>query len=195
MKSPRAAPFALVLLAGLEDVLRDREHLLLGHPLDERRDEAVVDDDRPVDLLGGVELGQPVRDRLRVGVGRPVAEAGPGLLELVAAERRASSGPSSPRRATRTSAPSARSSRSSANARRRTWALNAPARPRSPVSGTIATRRTSRRWSSGSPRTDVLGPRGARPSAPASGRRTAASPRSAPARGAAAPRRRAPSPS
>jgi hypothetical protein len=35
--------------------------------------------------------------------------------------------------------------------------LNAPARPRSPVSGRIATAWTSsRRWSSGSPRTDEL---------------------------------------
>jgi hypothetical protein len=46
----------------------------------------VVDDDDLVDLLRGVELGHVVRDRLRVGVARAVAEAGPRLADLVAAE-------------------------------------------------------------------------------------------------------------
>src|SRR6476659_3146442 len=49
----------------LQEVLRQREELLDGHPLDQRRFERVVDDDNPVDLLVRVELGDPVRDRLR----------------------------------------------------------------------------------------------------------------------------------
>src|SRR5207253_1353496 len=41
--------------------------------------------------------------------------------------------------------------RSSANAWRRIWELNGPASPRSPVSGTIATVCSSRRWRRGRP--------------------------------------------
>ena len=48
--------------------------------------------------------------------------------------------------------------RSSANARRRIWALNAPARPRSPVSGTIATVSTVSRCSSSGRRTEEGAP-------------------------------------
>src|ERR671914_3131585 len=46
----------------------------------------VVNDDDPVDLTGGVELGQPVHDRLRVGVAWPVGESGPVGRQVVAAE-------------------------------------------------------------------------------------------------------------
>src|SRR5439155_12394224 len=48
--------------------------------------EPVVDDDHAIDGALGVELGEPVRDRLRVGVRRPVAEAAPRVVDLVAAE-------------------------------------------------------------------------------------------------------------
>jgi hypothetical protein len=55
----------------------------------------------------------------------------------------------------RTVCPSEVSWRSSANARRITCALNAPARPRSPVSGTRSVAEVvSRCWRSGSPRTE-----------------------------------------
>ena len=55
----------------------------------------------------------------------------------------------------RTVWPSPWSWRSSANARRMTCALNAPARPRSPESGTISVAAVvSRCWRSGRPRTD-----------------------------------------
>ncbi len=46
----------------------------------------VVDDHGPVDLLRRVELGQAVRDRLRVVVGGAVGEPRPRLVDLVAAE-------------------------------------------------------------------------------------------------------------
>ena len=82
-----------------------------------------------------------------------------------------------PTRATRPPARRPARSRSSANARRMTCALNAPASPRSAVTTTMATRRTSsRRCRSG--RSGGRRPRApCRPSAPASGRRTGASPR------------------
>ena len=50
----------LGLLVAGEELLGDREDLLLGHALDERRDEVVVDHDHLVDLLARVELGEPV---------------------------------------------------------------------------------------------------------------------------------------
>src|SRR5581483_7575061 len=55
----------------------------------ERRDVAVVDDDDAVDLFLRVQLGEPVRDRLRVVVRRLVDEALPVSRDLVAAEAQA----------------------------------------------------------------------------------------------------------
>ena len=60
--------------------------MLLGDALHQRRDVLVVDRDRAVDLLGFVELGEPVGDRLCVRVGGPLGEAHPRLIELVAPE-------------------------------------------------------------------------------------------------------------
>ena len=74
------------LLARLEQLLGDREDVLLDHLLHERRDEVVVDDDDAVDLTARVEVGDGMRERLRVVVRGPVAEAGPRLDDLVAAE-------------------------------------------------------------------------------------------------------------
>ena len=107
--------------------------------LDERRDEVVVDDHRAVDLALDVELGEAMGERLRVGVCRPVGEARPRLVDGVAAEAERRAPLLRPATSQRTSTPSARSSRSSRSARRRICALKAPARPRSPVSGRIAT--------------------------------------------------------
>src|SRR5580765_4649016 len=71
-----------------QEVLRQREELLDRHPLNQRRFERVVDDDDPVDLLVRVELGDPVRDRLRIRVTGLVGEAGelPGELEAPEAQ-------------------------------------------------------------------------------------------------------------
>src|SRR5712692_1901158 len=71
-------------------------------------------------------------------------------------EKRSVEIPLRPTGSQRVCTPSACTSRCSATARRRICALNAPASPRSPVTGTIATVRASRRCSSGSPRTDAL---------------------------------------
>ena len=54
--------------------------------LRERRDERVVDEHDAVDLALGEELGDAVRDRLRVRVGGPVGEADVRAGELAAAE-------------------------------------------------------------------------------------------------------------
>ena len=156
MKSPRSACDRARRRRRLEQALRDRQHLLLDDPLRERRHEVVVDDDDAVDLLLRVELGDAVGDRLRVGVARAVAEAGPRLRRPRSAGSAASRRPSCRRRASAARRPRSRSRRSSAKASRRICALNAPASPRSPVSGRIAAVCTSRRWSSGSPRTDEL---------------------------------------
>jgi len=61
-----------------------------GHLLDERRDEAVVDDDDAIDVLVRIHLRELVRDRLRVVVRRLVDESLPPPGDLVApeAERR-----------------------------------------------------------------------------------------------------------
>src|SRR5580765_1544960 len=75
-----------LVVGGLEHVLGDRQHVRHGDALDERRDEVVVDEHDTVDVLVDVELGQPVRDRLRVGVVRVVAEASPLAVELEARE-------------------------------------------------------------------------------------------------------------
>ena len=85
MTSPSSAASAL-RLARLEHLLGNRQDVLLDDRLDERRDEVVVDDHRAVDLLLDVELGEPVGDRLRIGVRRPVREARPRLVDLEAAE-------------------------------------------------------------------------------------------------------------
>src|SRR5438874_8839831 len=83
---------SVVLVGGVrpifaaEHLLRDRQDLLLGDALDERGDVVVVDEHGAVDLVLAVELGKPVGDRLGVVVLGPVGEAGPGLLDLVAAE-------------------------------------------------------------------------------------------------------------
>ena len=145
----------MLVLVALEERLRNREHVLRDDALGERRLEVVVDDDDAIDLLLGVELGDAVRDRLGVLVAGAVAEAGPRLVDLVAAEaegRRTLLSGDEPGRldALLAKAPLL------ANASRRTCALNAPASPRSPVSGRIAARCTSRRWSSGTPRREVL---------------------------------------
>src|SRR5205823_3703253 len=76
----------LLILFAAEHLLRDRQHLLFRDALDERRDVVVVDEHGAVDLVFAVELGKPVGDRLGVAVAGPVGEAGPGLLDLVAAE-------------------------------------------------------------------------------------------------------------
>ena len=195
MKSPRSASSRALLLVGLEDVGGDRQHLLLGHPLRQRRDERVVDEHDPVDLALDEQLGDAVRDRLGVRVRGPVGEADEGAVELAAPERERRAALLADRRASGRSSPRRVSWRSSAKARRITWALNAPARPRSPVSGTSSDGRDvlalleQRQARAPSP------PRARRRrSARASCRRTAASPRCASARGAASPRRRAPSP-
>ena len=82
---------AAFLVVGLEQVLGDRQHLLLGHALHERRLEVVVDHDDAVDLAGDEELGELVRDRLRVAVVGAVAETRPvgRRLEPAKAQRRA----------------------------------------------------------------------------------------------------------
>ena len=87
MKSPRNASSRALLVVGLEHVGRDREDVAVGHALRQRRDELVVDEDDAVDLLLGVELGHPVRDRLRIAVRRPVREADEGIARVAAAER------------------------------------------------------------------------------------------------------------
>ena len=102
----------LGLLARLEHLLGDRQHVLLDDLLDERRDEVVVDDDDAVDLLRDVELGDLVRERLRVGVGRPVAESGPRLEHLEARGSAASRRPSGRRRASERACPRPRGCRS-----------------------------------------------------------------------------------
>src|SRR6266566_4153702 len=67
-------------------MLRDREHVLLHDALDERRLEVVIDDDHTVDLARGIQLGEAVGDRRGVRIGGRVAETGPGLENVVAAE-------------------------------------------------------------------------------------------------------------
>ena len=94
-----------------------------------------------------------MRDRLRVRVrglvGEPEVLA--GELATAEGERRAAL---LAHRDPADGLPLPCSVRSSANARRRICALNAPARPRSPVSGTIATVSTVSRCSSSGRRTE-----------------------------------------
>ena len=139
MKSPRSASSRALLVVGLEHVGRDRQDVAVGDALRQRGDEGVVDEHDPVDLLRGVELGRhdarsPARPR-RPGRRRSRRRR----RSRLARGRSASSGPSCRPRASAPSCPRPRERRSSANERRRTWPLNAPARPRSPVSGTIST--------------------------------------------------------
>ena len=73
-------------LRALEQVGRDRQQLAHGHLLRERRHERVVDDVHRVDVAVHVRLRHGVRDRLRVAVGGPLAEADPRLRDVHAAE-------------------------------------------------------------------------------------------------------------
>src|SRR5207237_1235301 len=66
--------------------LADRQQVGRRHALREHRLEAVVDEDDAVDLLGLVQLGEPMADGLGVVIGRLVGEARPLGRELVAAE-------------------------------------------------------------------------------------------------------------
>jgi hypothetical protein len=154
MKSPSSAD-SRDLVPALEQLLRDRENVLLDDLLGQRRDEAVVDQHDAVDLLALVQLGDAMGDRLGVVVRGAVAEPDPGLVDLVAAEgqRRAALSPGDEPAHLDALRPQAPVEREGVP---ETWALNAPARPRSPVIATIAARFTSRRWSSVSPWSEVL---------------------------------------
>src|SRR4026209_1030354 len=77
---------ASLVLAALEQLLRDGKHVLLDDLLGERGNEAVVYEQDPVDFPGLVELGDAVRDHLGVVVRGSIAEADPRLVDLVAAE-------------------------------------------------------------------------------------------------------------
>src|SRR6476659_1976069 len=75
-----------LLVLRRQHLCRDRKEILLRHPLRERGDVRVVDEDDAIDLALGEELGHAVRDRLGIGVLGPVREAHERPRELPAAE-------------------------------------------------------------------------------------------------------------
>ena len=183
---PSSSPLA-------ERVERDRQQIGDGDALDERRDELVVDEDDPVDLLADVRVGDPVGDRLGGAVVRLVAEPRPGLGEREPAE-------------------ADRRLRLLADGEEldllpfRLRLAHQRERPAKHLRVECAGEAAVARDDHDPERAHVLAPLeqrlagrarrlgGAGHQLAASARRTAASPRSASPRGAAAPRRRAPSP-